>query len=85
MVAKLKKRASWQQYVAQRPSAVKSSLIEKLIIAKGRAVYIANNPKPMALTTKFEKCKQEMISWSLTENQFELGAVSSQRSLRNRN
>lgn len=85
MVAKLDKRASWQQYAAQRPSAFKTKLIEKMIIAKGSAIYIVNNPKPMALTTKSEKCKQEMISWGMTENQFELGAVSSQRSLCNRN
>lgn len=60
VVAKLKKRASWQQHAAERPSAIQTRLIEKMIIAKG--IYIVNKPKPMALTVRLEKCKQEMIS-----------------------
>lgn len=62
VLAKLKKRTSWQLYAAERPSAVKPKLIVKMIIAKGSGIYIVNNPKTMALTIKFEKCKQGMIS-----------------------
>jgi len=32
----LKKRASWQQYAAEGPSAIKTRLIEQIIIAEGK-------------------------------------------------
>lgn len=49
-----------------------------MVIAKGSGIYILNNPKNVALT-KFENCKHEKILWSSTENQFDLGAVSSRK------
>lgn len=62
VVAKLKKGASWQQYAAERPSAIKTRLMENMISAKGTGIYIVNNQKTMALTIKYEKCLQEMTS-----------------------